>query len=59
MKTRQSERVLCIRMVVKSSCWCLQLLFLIQSDLPNYRETDKCRIKYLSIDSASIFIFYL
>ncbi len=55
VKTRQSERVLCIRMEVKSRRWCLQLLFLIKGDLPNYRETDKCRIKYLII-SRHVFI---
>lgn len=28
-KTRQSERMPCIRITVKSRCWCLRLLFLI------------------------------
>ncbi len=55
VKTRQSERVLCIRMEVKSRRWCLKLLFLIKGDLPNYRETDKCRIKNLII-SRHVFI---
>lgn len=42
-ETRRSERVQCIRIIEESRCCCLQLLFLIQGDLPNYRVTDRRR----------------